>query len=112
MDQFSYSKALSALNSGSITTLYDDIIIIQPGALFVSTIKLTSKSRVTLTLLYNIDGVYACRNADGCYPSASQKLAFETPIELTKDTLQGTGNYLIISNPLAENAKVQIKIQG
>lgn len=112
-DQFSYSKAIAALNSGTITTLYDEILVFQPGSLnTISQVKLTAKTRLTLTLLYNLDGVYACRNTDGCYPSQSQKLQFEIPVELTKATLQGTGNYLLISNPLAEDAKVQIKIQG
>lgn len=112
-DQFSYAKVIAGLNSGNITTLYDAIQIIQPGTLLtVSTVRLTSRSRVTLTLLYDLDGVYACRNVDGCYPSQSTKLVFEVALELKKVDLQGAGHYLIVSNPLAENAKVQIKIRG
>lgn len=111
-DQFSYTKTLAALGGNALTTKYDQIQIIQPGTLFTVPSKLTKKSRIFLTLLYNLDGVYACRNTDGCYPSDSRKLQFEVTIELTKADLQGAGDYLIISNPLAENAKVQIKIQG
>lgn len=112
-DQFSYSKALAALSSSNLSVKYDDILIIQPGTLLtVSAVKLTKRSRIILTLLYDLDGVYACRNTNGCYPSTSRKLQFEVPIELTKADLEGLGDYLIISNPLAENAKVQIKIMG
>lgn len=111
--QFSFAKVIKALNPGNISTLYDQVVNLEPGKLFIlSQVKLTAKSKIILTLMYNLDGIYACRNTDGCYPSASQKLVFEVPLELTKATLQGLGHYLILSNPQAENAKVHIKIQG
>lgn len=112
-DQFSYTKTLAALNTANLTTKYEETIIIQPGTNHtVTQVKLTSRSRITLTLQYNLDGIYTCRNTNGCYPSESIKLIFEVPLILTKADLQGTGHYLIMANPLAENAKVLIKIQG
>lgn len=112
-DQFSYSKVLSALNTGSLTTKYDGIKVIQPGSVLTLTeVKLTRKSKLSILLSNNVDGVYACRNTNGCYPSESLKLTSAVTVEVTKEDLQGDGDYLIISNPLAEEVEVKIKIQG
>lgn len=111
--QFSYSKALKALNTNATTTRFDQQKTIQPSSTFtLSKISLTYRTRIYLTLLTPSDQVFACLNSIGCPPDQSQKLPFLTKIELTKATLHGKGKHLNISNLGTEDVNIQITIKS
>lgn len=110
-DQFSYSKALAALNNQGIHTLKETDIDLVPSQTYIEAdIALTAKTKVTFKA--NGPGVAVCRTQPFCDPANATMLVPDTETTLTKKEIKGSENKLVLTNTSGFNVTLHLKIEG